>query len=169
MKRLNRDIVDLEFLLLVSLIAFSALILYGSLSFSERGRIFPFYTAIIVIIGCFLILGKKLFPDTKAFQYVLPERDPDEGLVTDQEELQQDGTENKRAQAHISLLFGAYLVGCVVLGFLLSSFLFTFSVQTYYQYSSLKFRLLFSLLISIFVLVAYRLLRIPLDQGMIFG
>jgi len=167
-KQIDSDIVDLELLFVLILIAFSSWILYGSLTFSDRGRIFPYYTSIIVIIGCVLILTVKIFPENKLLQYVIPPKETEETLVTEYDESE-NGTENKRAQAHISILFGVYLVGCVVLGFLLSSFLFTFAVQTYYQYGSTKFRILFSVFISVFVLVAYQLLRIPLDQGMIFG
>jgi hypothetical protein len=168
MKQIKSEIVDLESLFLLSLIAFSSWIFYGSLSFSDRGRIFPYYTSLVVIIGSVLILVAKIFPESTPVQYLFPPKDPNETLGTEQLEPESE-PENKRAQAHISILFGLYLVGCVVLGFLLSSFLFTFLVQTYYRYGSVKFRVLFSVFILLFVLVAYRLLRIPFDQGMIFG
>lgn len=160
----RRKLPGLEGVLLVVFISVTLWILAGSfLLDSEASKLFPQLSGGIVLSLLVLYLLWEFVPDE--YKDVLPEK---EALTYgDEDESSEEFDEN--AVAVVFVLFGAYVLGVYLFGFLISTPLYVYGNLRFYDYGTRRRELLIAGLTFVVVSVAYQVFRIPVDQGLVFG
>jgi hypothetical protein len=163
MTSLKQKAVDMESLLQGLFLVVTLWILLGSNFLdAEASKLFPRMSAGIVTALFVLFFVWRFIPES------VLERLPEKEALTYGEEDAESEAFDERAVAVVFGLFGAYLLGVYLFGFLIATPLYVYGNLEYYGYGDRRRKVTITAATLLVVSVAYEMFRISLDQGLIF-
>lgn len=163
-----------EHLLLLLFISVSSYMYIGAKDFSSSAALFPQLTAMVIIVGCALLLIKDVL---SAYGVALSEENAQQKLLpTEDEEDKEhmrdtgksDGEELKFRNAHLVMgLLVFYIAASYLIGMLWATPMFVFLYSIIFD-NSMKITIGLTLLTFMIAYAFMSLLILPIDEGVLW-